>query len=257
MKFLQIVMIVAMFGSSRMQAQSRAVSEVVAAANANPNDLGVVGQVVAEFNRTADTTLWVAMKELFGKASTRLVRQTLALALLQQGEKDEVYIDDLLKYAREAIDTTAPLPVEYDQQGNALKGHVAPAFERWCKSNGFELRECLDRVYAYPLDVLMLARAKDRRAIPLLRQALSVENHATAEMAVRGLAWLNDTDSIPLVAQQLVRFRPKLAQSVAAAVAEFSDPRVGPILDRFVTDRKLRQEINDTIRKPRGQIDHE
>jgi hypothetical protein len=103
----------------------------------------------------------------------------------------------------------------------------------------------------------MLARAKDRRAIPVLRQALSVENHAIVEMAVRGLAWLNDTDSIPLVAQQLVRFRPKLAQSVAAAVAEFSDPRVGPILDRFVTDRKLRQEIEDTKRKPRGQIEHE
>uniref|UniRef100_Q01T06 PBS lyase HEAT domain protein repeat-containing protein n=1 Tax=Solibacter usitatus (strain Ellin6076) TaxID=234267 RepID=Q01T06_SOLUE len=255
MKCLEtFVAIVTICCPSCLWSQSRTPSEAIASAMKNPNDLNAVGQVIAEFNRTADTGTWLALKALYGKSSARLVRENLALILLQHGEED-TYLDALIEYAREAVDTTAPLPIEYDEQGIAISGHLAQGFQRWCEAKNIELQECSAMVYAYPVDVLMLARAKNRKAIPLLRRALGVENHAVVEMAVRGLAWLGDTDSIPLIARQLTRFRPKLAQSVAAATAEFDDPRVTPLLDRFVADGKLRQELDLAIRKRHDRAD--
>lgn len=97
----------------------------------------------------------------------------------------------------------------------------------------------------------MLASAQDRRAIPVLRDALGARNHATVIAAVNGLAALNDRDAVPLISGVLARLRPKIAQSVAAAAAEFDDPRIGPILDRYVTDPNLRKELDARMRSRR------
>jgi len=255
MKRLETFVVIVTCCPTLLWSQLRTPSEAVASAMNNPNDLNAVGQVIAEFNRTADTGAWLALKTLYGKSSARLVRQNLALILLQHGDEDKPYLEALIEYAREAVDTTAPLPIEYDEQGVAISGRLAEGFQRWCEAKNVELQECSAMVYAYPVDVLMLARARNRKAIPLLRRALGVENHAVVEMAVRGLASLDDTDSIPLIARQLTRFRPKLAESVAAATAEFDDPRVAPLLDRFVADGKLRQEIDQAIRKRHNRSD--
>ena len=60
---------------------------------------------------------------------------------------------------------------------------------------------------------------------------------------------LNDADSIPLIEAAIHRFRPKQQELIASELAQFDDPRVGPLLDEFIKDPKWRQQLDDDIRK--------
>src|SRR5258708_11745147 len=105
MKCLEtFVAIVTICCPSCLWSQSRTPSEAIASAMNNPNDLNAVGQVIAEFNRTADTGAWLALKALYGKSSARLVRENLALILLQHGEED-TYLDALIGHPVTALIT--------------------------------------------------------------------------------------------------------------------------------------------------------
>lgn len=249
MRIVNLLLTVAALASAQLLPPELPLETVISEAVASPNDGSKVGRVIAAFNRTSDTRAQLALKEVFAKSSEQRVRQTVARTLLQHGARDEAYLNELLKYAQIAINTTAPPSLEFDEKGELKKDHLSPAFERWCEENGLDRTECPKIEYERPLDVWLLAEAKDPRAIPLLRQGLGARNYLTVQVSVKGLAMLNDTDSIPVIAANLTRFHPKRAQLIAAAVAEFDDPRVGPILDRFVADPKWRRDIDESIRK--------
>jgi len=251
MRFVRVILTLGLLAHC-MLAQEPARSEMVTAALAKPNDEQVVAKVIRALNQNSDLGLITPLAQVFERSTAKRVRQFIALTLLLHGQSDEVYLNELLKFAREAITTTAPRPYEDDEQGNSIKGRRRMEFDQWCERNALQISRCLEMVGDHPLDVLWLAQAKDRRAIPVLRQGLSVENPVTVEMAVRGLAWLSDTDSIPLIATNLLRFRPQRAQAIAAAMADFDDTRVAPLLDRFVTNRKWRQELDEAIQKRRA-----
>jgi HEAT repeat protein len=189
------------------------------------------------------------MQKLFQNAVGKHSRQQVAIALLGHGEKDKIYLDELSKYVEAAIASSAPLPFEYDDQGNANKEHLNPAFVKWCEDNGQKPADCYTTVMGFGFDVFELAEARDRRAIPLLRECLASKNHSIVSMAVKGLARLKDTDSIPLIAANVKRFQPLLAQLIAAQLADFDDPRVSSLLDRFIINKKWRQELDEAIHK--------
>lgn len=222
--------------------------ELVANALQHSTDEDIVMRAIASLKNPAPETI-PAFRELFTKLTQKRLRQRLALALLVAGQKDDTYFDELAKYAQAAIASTAPNPFEQSADGSDIKGKLNPAFIRWCEANHAQLPDCGKMVAEYAPDVLMLTYAKDSRAIPLLRQALTTDNVGIVKTAVHGLAWLKNTDSIPLIAQQLRRFPSTLSALIASALADFDDPRVGPLLDRFVTDPRWRQELEDTIRK--------
>jgi HEAT repeat protein len=234
--------------------QQESVEELVAKALQNPADQGVVFHAVGALRKNPNPRVIPAFQELFSKLEEKRSRQVLALGLLRIGQKDEAYFDELAKYARAAIASTAPLAIELDKDGNPITDHLNPAFVQWCNDNQLLLEPCKRTVSSYGIDVLLLAQAKDRRAVPLLRQALAVTDPAIVNGAVMGLAWLNDVESIPLIASNLRRSPPKLAALIAAAMVDFNDPRISPVLDRFVTDPAWRKDLAESTKQRQAPL---
>src|SRR4051794_2185177 len=100
-------------------------SEILSVAVAQPDSEEAVNRLIAAFNTTSDTRIYVAMKEIFSRSQAKRVRQKLAMTLLQSGERDELYITELLTHARGAIASTAPLPFGDDVEVNTWLGHFA------------------------------------------------------------------------------------------------------------------------------------
>jgi HEAT repeat protein len=230
-------------------AQEQPASEWVAAALENPTDEQTVFHAIAALRQNPSPNVIASSRELFTKLTSKSVRQMLALVLIQAQQTDGLYFDELAKYARAAIAASAPPMFQFDEDGNELKDHIRPEFVAWCESNRLELGVCGQTVGLYALDVLLLAEAKDARALQLLRQGLSAADPGVVWCVAQGLGWLGNTASIPMIVASLQRFPPKVRELVASALAEFDDPRIGPLLDRFVPDPEWRKELDVKIRK--------
>ena len=76
----------------------------------------------------------------------------------------------------------------------------------------------------------------DKRSIEYLREGLGTSEHLVVESAVHGLATLDDTESIPRIAQTCARFPPLLAERIAMAAKGFRDPGVHVLFERFIKD---------------------
>jgi hypothetical protein len=128
------------------------------------------------------------------------------------------------------------------------------AFTNWCEAHQLKLDVCLITIVDQGADVLYLTYLKDRRAIPIFRQGLASDNHGVVMESGLGLALLNDTDSISLIAAAIRRFRP-IQQALIAdhSLAQYNDPRAWLLLDEFIKDPKWRQEVDDSIRKRLAQ----
>jgi len=183
------------------------------------------------------------LRELFTNLTEKVPRQELALALLRAGQKDSIYLDELTKYVRIAIAARAPSYFERDVDGSFRTDRLNPELNTWCDSNRLLLQDCINKVMFYASDVMQLARADDVRAAPVLRQALSMSDPMAVKFAAIGLCRIQDTASIPLIVENLRRFPPASSADAAEALVGCEDPRVGPLLDEFVTDPKRRQEI--------------
>jgi hypothetical protein len=203
----------------------------------------IVSETIRRLKDSQDLRVSEGLGKVFEATSRKDLRQGLAWFLLTHGEKNDVYYDELARYAREAITSSAPLWVEYDQFGNANKERLAPEFRPWCDANNLKFEDCYRLVSGFPIDVSYLAWVRDKRAVPLLRQGLGSSNHAIVDASIQGLAFLNDTASLPLIEASLLRLRPLLRPLAADGLAEFDDPRIGPLLDRFIPDKKWREEI--------------
>lgn len=249
-----LMLISGMLLSVCLQGQQETVDELINKALQAPTNERMVSEAVSALNKNPDRLDVVPLfQELFLKLTEKRPRQYLAFALLKVGRKDEIYFEELAQYARAAIASTAPVSVGYDKEGNAITDHLNPAFLRWCEDNHLALQDRKESVTPYGFDVLLLGQTKDRRAVPILRKALVVTNDGIVWSAVRGLAGMNDTDSIPLITSSLQRFPPNIAAGIASGLIEFDDPRVGPLLDHFVANIKWRQELEESIRKHKAQ----
>jgi hypothetical protein len=217
----------------------------------NPNDDNTITEVMHSYAHSKDPQVISRLSELFRSISDhRLLRNFGMFMWTVVGRRDELYFNVLAGYAREAVTSDAPLPYFLDPDGNAIRQSTAPvAFSNWCQARRLDPGACLTAAGEQTMDVWVLALLKDRRAIPILRQGLNAQNDALAGRAVAGLGMLNDADSIPLIEAAIHRFRPKQQELIASELAQFDDPRVGPLLDEFIKDPKWRQQLDDDIRK--------
>jgi hypothetical protein len=243
-------------GQGTSSRERRAAQELVERALAAPTDANVVSEAIRALHVDTNPLVIPRYRELFSTLSDDLpdgelgrAKQMLALVLLNLGQRDDVYFEELARYARAAASGNAPAMFEYDAEGNENKSRKNPEYVSWCADHHLETGECFNAVRSFALDVMWLAQARDSRAIPILRQTLSNRESGMVSIAALWLAWLNDTASIPLIAASIQRFPPRLAGSIAANMADFKDPRIDPLLDRFVTDPQWRQELAEKRKK--------
>ena len=230
-------------------------AEIIERLRNNPAELGLIGELE---KRSSDPRVVPALKELFIQAKRSRVTgfrgypvaQEIASVLLALGQKDDIYFDEIAGAARDAIEADPPASLLSDTQGNETAQKRNPAFEVWCAARALEWDQCTFRMAAYVRAIGALSATKDRRSIDILRKALRASSYVIVLSAANGLAILNDTDSIPLIAQACARLPQLEAERIVAFLTNFEDPSVeGLLFDRFIKDGGLRERVTKEWRQ--------
>lgn len=178
------------------------------------------------------------LKEQFVRIQDPLDKAKIAQVLIKLGDKDDTYWGFLVKLATPALESDAPDFMNFDAQGKFTPG-PSPAFIAWAKEhnvppNGPDGNAAENSVYIYPGEVALLGSTGDPRAIPLLRKALTSPNHMTEILGAKGLAELQDTESIPLIIEACKRAPAEAAGAMAESLVYFEDPEAQNAVDTYV-----------------------
>jgi hypothetical protein len=176
-------------------------------------------------------------------------KEEIASALVRLGEKDEIYWDFLVKQATEAVDSDAPFPREFNSQGKMIDDHFSSAFLQWAKQHSLSPGDAGEMVvYRLPGKLLMLAETGDPRGIALLRRAMSSPNYMIQVMAAKGLAKLQDKDSIPLIIAACGN-SPWAAPAIAEALVFFDDPKAQAAADVYLP-KQYAKALRESVKMP-------
>ena len=116
-----------------------------------------------------------------------------------------------------------------------LKDHFSPAFLDWAKDQGLPLGDAGQKVmYELPGKVILLGETGDPRGLPLLRQAMSSPNYMIQIMAAKGLAKLQDKDSIPIIIAACQRAPAGMSPAIAEALVYFDDRQAQSEAEKYV-----------------------
>jgi nucleoid-associated protein YgaU len=183
-------------------------------------------------------------------------KEEIASALVRLGEKDDIYWDFLVKQATEAVDSDAPFPREFDSQGKMLDDHFSPAFLQWVKQHGLSPGDAGEMVvYRLPGKLFMLAETGDPRGIPLLRRGMSSANYMIQIMAAKGLAKLQDRDSIPVIIAAC-QSSSWASPVIAEVLVYFDDPEAQAAAEKYLPKgmfKTLRDKRHAPLHDPFAQ----
>jgi HEAT repeats len=174
------------------------------------------------------------LKEQFNHIDDQTLKAKIAAALVRMGEKNNTYWDFLVEFAKPALKSDLPDYNGYDQDGKAVPG-PSPEFQAWTRSHRDSgVAEVEDSVRASSSGILFLGWSRDKRAIPLLRRALSSPNHMIEIFAAMGLVEIGDKESIPYIIEACKRAPAEPAASMAESLVYFEDNAAQTAVDLFV-----------------------
>lgn len=189
-----------------------------------------------------------ALEKQFESSPDPLDKGKIAQGLVKLGDQNDMYWNFLVKLATPAVNSNAPDFVNRDAQGNEVPG-LSPAFIAWAKaSNTSPDAAGEDAVYIYPGEVMLLGATGDKRAIPLLRQALSSPNYLIEAAAAKGLAETQDAASIPLIIAACKKAPSDAANLIARSLVYFDDPQAQAAVNHFIPS-----QLADGLRQARTQ----
>jgi HEAT repeat protein len=175
------------------------------------------------------------LEEQFKLSQDAGSKAQIASALVRLGDKDEIYWDYVVEQATEAVNSDIPFPTMYDSQGMAVRRQASPEFIAWAKAHNVPPESAAaTALFTLPGKVAFLAETGDPRGIPLLRQALQSHNSLIAAFAAKGLAVIQDKDSIPLIIEACKRVHPDDAVAIADSLIYFDDPGAQSAADLYL-----------------------
>jgi HEAT repeat protein len=221
-------------GTRPYEADRAAVADAIAKVKSG----NFVGVDVDTIGRGGVVQAIPVLKEQFTRSQDPLVKATIARVLIRLGDKDETYWDYLVKLATPALESDAPDFMNFDPQAKTGAG-PSPEFIAWAKAhnvppNGPEGTAAEDAVYWFPGKVMVLGLTGDRRAIPLLRQALLSPNHMIEIAAANGLAEIQDKDSIPFIIEACKRAPAAAAGLIVESLIYFDDAEARSAVDTYM-----------------------
>jgi hypothetical protein len=150
---------------------ARLVAGLVERALAAPRDAAIVSQALRGLSSEASPQAKARYRELFFQLPEDVnlfgmpLRPALALALLNAGEKDAVYFDEIAAVARASLASTMPPLYKYDAEGNQTHDPINPALASWCTANHRRMDECMSNAMTAGAGVMFLSETKDRKAV--------------------------------------------------------------------------------------------
>jgi len=184
------------------------------------------------------------LKEQFVRSLDPLVKTKIASALVRLGDRDDIYWDFLVKQVTPAVESDAPDFMNFDPQAKTGTG-PSPEFIAWAKAhnvppNGPDGKAAENAMYWFPGRVMLLGLTGDRRAIPLLRQALLSPNHMVESAAANGLAEIQDKDSIALIIEACKRAPAAAAALIAESLIYFDDAEAQSAVDTYIPKERAK-----------------
>ena len=138
-----------------------------------------------------------ALEEQFKRATDVDTKVSIASGLVKLKDRDDSYWNFLLEQATLAVDSNIPDSVFSESQGKATI--LGPELQAWADAHNVSVNTAgVHARYDFPSKVLELAATGDPRGIPLLRRALQSRNYLIVTWATKGLAQIQDKESIPL-----------------------------------------------------------
>jgi len=178
----------------------------------------------------------------------------IASALVRLGDNGQVYWDFLENPARTAVESGAPFPIRFDAQGKIMPYQYTPELLEWAKSRSISPEDAAQiAIYDMPGKVLLLAETGDPRGLPLLRQAMSSPNYMIQAKAAKGLAKLQDKESIPMIIGACQRAPVDMAAVIAQALIFFDDPQAQSAAEKYIPNdmlKALREVRHEPVTDP-------
>jgi HEAT repeat protein len=139
-----------------------------------------------------------ALEEQFKRATDVDTKVSIASGLVKLKDRDNTYWNFLLEQATLAVDSNTPDPVYSQSQGKMAV--PSPELQAWADAHNASVDAAWQNAaIEIPGKVLQLATTGDPRGIPLLRRGLESHNYLIAAEAAKGLAQIQDKQSIPLI----------------------------------------------------------
>lgn len=159
----------------------------------------------------------------------------IANALVRLGKKDGPYWDFLAERAHKVLQDPPPMPFEYDADGKTVPQKPSKRLTDWAKNHDLSIEEAFEKAtFGAPGDILEIGSSDDRRAIPILRDALASQNHFIEAQAARGLAELHDIESVPAIIRACENAPHEAAALIAQPLVYFDDPNAQRAVDTYV-----------------------
>ena len=191
----------------------------------------------------------------FDAAEDPLFKKALASALVRLGDRQHGYWDFLAIKANAAIDSDAPYISEFDSEGYTIPRRFSRKFLEWAKAHQVDPNAAAQaQLYVIPGDVLYLAATGDPRGLTILRRGLLNQNYLIQYISARGLALLQDKDSIPLIISACEKAPSELWPLFARPLVFFDDVSAQRAASRFILNRDLLEEFRKVSREkgPQG-----
>ena len=173
------------------------------------------------------------LKKNFVNTKDERHKAQIASALIELGDKDNIYWDFLLRQAISVLEGDTSSAVKNDSQGKPSEG--PSSYDAWARQDA-DLNMML-------IFVETVAETLDPRGIQFLRRALSSPSFQGD--AAAGLVRAQDNDSIPLIIDLCKNASPEEARFFAMQVlVYFDDPRAQSAVDQYLSkeDAKFARE---------------
>jgi HEAT repeat protein len=189
------------------------------------------------------------LHQQFVRTEEGFLKEAIASALVRLGDKDRTYWDFLETHAREVIQTDAPFPVPFDTQGNTVKKQLSQEFLEWAKNNQVDPQAAATaQMQTVPAQISFLAATGDQRGLELLRRAMASRNYFVQAIAARGLAKLQDVDSVPLIITACKRAPAEAAALIARSLVFFNTSQAQSAAETFIKNREVLDELRKLSR---------
>ena len=212
---------------------------------------GILFQIEAQ---PPDPRTIPALEAAFDKRQAKQEKQWTALTLLRLGDKDNRYFDYLAGFVKQAVEDRAPQVLKYDSGGKEIKGQLSAEIQNWCALNHQDPKHMAAlQLNEYPMDVMTLAMADDRRALDLFLQGLDSPYPLVVGYATEGLGRLGASSAIRLISQACERLPLDARAAVAMQLPWFTgNSAADQLLQRLVPDPARRDHFRAGVQSLRS-----
>jgi HEAT repeat protein len=149
------------------------------------------------------------------------------------------------------VERDAPSVISYDAEGKRRPD--SPELVAWAKDHHLSPGEAAENAMTRtPAPVAFLAMTGDLRGIPILRQALSSPNFLIQAFAAKGLALVQDKESIPLIIEACRKAPADVSVAIAQALPYFDDDPLAQRAANTFLPKEMAVAIRESV-KARGK----